>query len=367
MAISPFQRLISNTDTVFLGSSRDEAAMNAANNTGDHPDAVARRIDSPTWPSLQKFDNDTSAQPFSPYGSVPNPEYIWDQPTSDGQMVAFAIASEQFTVAAGLTASFSVSLEAFADDGMEAKIELFEEIGGTFVKVSPQPEGLDEFLLIAGEPNNPAVGLTINDPPYTFQDIRMYSTSFTTSLTLPSVPRTFKIVVSFEVTNYLQQPIYSSNPSSLNNPAGLQFVIDIYSTPGSPVNNGYFSFIATGTAQSVTTGNPFTFNTVTANGPMTLTSSNTINVNATGTYVISYGVTTNNSTGKTIALRRNATTASDTPINIASVSGSQQMISATIIKNLVSSDTIQLITAGATTVTTHNFNLVAYVTIFQIA
>lgn len=40
---------------------------------------------------------------------------------------------------------------------MEAKIELFEEIGGTFVKVSPQPEGLDEFLLIAGEPNNPAV------------------------------------------------------------------------------------------------------------------------------------------------------------------------------------------------------------------
>ncbi len=98
-----------------------------------------------------------------------------------------------------------------------------------------------------------------------------------------------------------------------------------------------------------------------------MTSSNTINVNATGTYVISYGVTTNSSTGKTIALKINATTAADTPINIASVSGSPQMISATIIKNLVSTDTIQLITAGATTITTNNFNVVAYVTIFQIA
>ncbi|CAH0166132.1 hypothetical protein SRABI80_00986 [Peribacillus frigoritolerans] len=116
---------------------------------------------------------------------------------------------------------------------MEAKIELFEEIGGTFVKVSPQPEGLDEFLLIAGEPNNPAVGLTINNPPFTFQDTRMYSTRFTTPDNIPSVSRTFKIVVSFEVTNYLQQPIYSSNPSSLNNPAALQFMVDIFLAPES--------------------------------------------------------------------------------------------------------------------------------------
>lgn len=116
---------------------------------------------------------------------------------------------------------------------MEAKIELFEEIGGTFVKVSPQPEGLDEFLLIAGEPNNPAVGLTINNPPFTFQDTRVYSTRFTTPDNLPSVSRTFKIVVSFEVTNYLQQPIYSSNPSSLNNPAALQFMVDIFLAPES--------------------------------------------------------------------------------------------------------------------------------------
>jgi pectin methylesterase-like acyl-CoA thioesterase len=99
--------------------------------------------------------------------------------------------------------------------------------------VSPQPEGLDELLLIAGEPNNPAVGLTINNPPFSFLDTRVYSTRFTTPDNSPSVSRTFKIVVSFEVTNYLQQPIYSSNPSSLNNPAALQFMVDIYLAPES--------------------------------------------------------------------------------------------------------------------------------------
>jgi hypothetical protein len=232
MSISPFQRLVSNIDDVFLGADRDQAAINAANNTGNHPDAVDRRVNPPTWPSLQKFDNDTTDQPFSPFGSVPNPEYIWNQPTSDGQTVAFAIASEQFMVPAGQTASFSVSLDAFADNAMEAKIELFEEIEGSFVKITPQPSGLGEFLMIAGEPNNPAVGLTINNPPFTFEDIRMYSTRFTTPLNLPSVSRTFKIVVSFETTNYLQQPIYSSNPSSVNNPAGLQFIIDLYFAEG---------------------------------------------------------------------------------------------------------------------------------------
>jgi hypothetical protein len=232
MSISPFQRLVSNTEDVFLGADRNQAAINAANNTGDHPDAVARRITPPTWPSLQKFDNDTTAQPFSPFGSVPNPEYIWNQPTSDGQTVAFAIASEEFSVPAGQTASFSVSLDAFADNAMEAKIELFEEIEGSFVKTTPQPSGLGEFLMIAGDPNNPAVGLTIDGPPYTFQDVRVYSTRFTTPLNQPPVPRTFKVVVSFEATNYLQQPIYSSNPSSVNNPAGLQFVIDFYFAEG---------------------------------------------------------------------------------------------------------------------------------------
>jgi hypothetical protein len=233
MAIRRFQRLTSNTTDVFIGANSAQAAMNAANNTGSQPDPVARHVNPPSWPSLQKFDNDDSVQPFSPFGGVPNPDYIWDLPTSDGQTVAFAVASNEFTLFGGSVntlLSFSVFLGAFADNAMEAKIELFEQIPqmeGPFVKVSPQPEGLDEFLMIAGDPNNPAVGLTINDPPFTFQDIRMYSTSFAAPI-VTGGRRTFKIVVSFKVTNYLIQPQFASAPSSLNNPAGLQFMVDIY-------------------------------------------------------------------------------------------------------------------------------------------
>ncbi|CAH0306449.1 hypothetical protein [Peribacillus simplex] len=221
MAIQAFERLISNTTDVFLATSRDQAASNAANNIGNHPDLVPRF---PTWPSLDKFDNDTIASVFSPFGGVPNPDYIWDQPASDGQTVAFAVATPAFvTFDPTLRTTFSIFLAAFADNAMEAKIEMFEEIDGTFVKSAPQPSGLGDVLFVAGEPNNPAVGLTIDSPPFTFQDIRIYSTRFE----LPP-SRLWKIVVSFEVTNYLQQPIYSSNPSSLNNPAGLQFMVDIY-------------------------------------------------------------------------------------------------------------------------------------------
>ncbi|MED3572638.1 hypothetical protein [Cytobacillus praedii] len=215
MAITPFQRLTSNTTNVFLGANMAQAAMNAANNAGTNPDVVARF---PEWPSLQKFENDTSLQTFSPYGNVPNPDYIWDQPSSEGQTVAFAIDSSTF----GNPSDFSIFLVAFADNAMEAKIELFEFIGSTFVKAAPQPAGLDEFLLVAGDPNMPTEGIT-ETTPFNWQDIRVYSTVFT-SPPNPDNTRRFKIVLSFEVTNYLPTANNPNNP----NPAGLQFMIDIY-------------------------------------------------------------------------------------------------------------------------------------------
>ncbi|URT71578.1 hypothetical protein [Cytobacillus firmus] len=219
MAIEPFQRLTSNTTTVFFGNNMAQAAFNAANdiNGGNHPDPVPRVN---VWPSLKKFGNDTTTQPYSPFGGVSNPEYIWNQPTSDGQTVAFAVASGAFVVIPGEILSFGVFLNAFADNAMQAKIELFEFAGGTFGKAFPQPTGLDEFLLVAGEPNTPAEGLT-ETQPYNWQDIRMYSTRFSAPIATTS-SRTFTIVVSFEVTNYLIQP---NRP----NPAGLQFICDIYS------------------------------------------------------------------------------------------------------------------------------------------
>jgi hypothetical protein len=230
MTISPLQRLVSNTGGVFLGSSRDQAAMNAANNTGNHPDDVPRNP-SPSWPSIKKYDNDTITQSSSPFGGDSNPDFIWNLPITDGQRVAFAIASDQFTIPAGSTASFSVFLTAFADNAMEAKIELYERIGGSFVKSAPQPSGLGDLILVSGAPNTPAVGLT-ETVPYNWEDIRVYSTRFT----VPS-SKILKIVVSFEATNYLVQPIFAPNP------AGLQFVVDIYAeNPAflyvSNINNG---------------------------------------------------------------------------------------------------------------------------------
>ncbi|URT71579.1 hypothetical protein [Cytobacillus firmus] len=180
MAIEFFERLTSNTTTVFLGATMAQAAFNAANdiNGGNHPDPVPRVN---VWPSLKKFGNDTTTQPYSPFGGVSNPEYIWNQPTSDGQTVAFAVASERINANPGFIRSCSVFLGAFADNAMEAKIELFEDIGGggdgPYAKAFPQPGGLDEFLLISGDPDTPAVGLT-EMKPYNWQDICMYSTHF---------------------------------------------------------------------------------------------------------------------------------------------------------------------------------------------
>jgi hypothetical protein len=56
-----------------------------------------------------------------------------------------------------------------------------------------RPEGLDEFILVAGNPTTPAVGLT-ETQPYNWQDIRVSSTSFT----VPSRRQDtfFKMVVS---------------------------------------------------------------------------------------------------------------------------------------------------------------------------
>ncbi|WHY96959.1 hypothetical protein [Peribacillus simplex] len=219
MAIQPFQRLVSNTSSVRLGADRDQAALNAANNMGDTPTSIMH-AQVPVWASLKKFDNDTTVQTFSPFGGLLNPEYIWDQPTSEGQTVAFAIAAP-IVGAIATPSDFSVVLVAFADNAMEAKIELFELIGDTFVKAAPQPAGLDEFLLVAGEPNMPAEGLT-ETQPFNWQDIRVYSTVFT-SPPNPDNTRRFRIVVSFEVTNYLVP-----NPPQQPNPAGLQFMVDIY-------------------------------------------------------------------------------------------------------------------------------------------
>ncbi|EPY07147.1 hypothetical protein PAALTS15_10144 [Paenibacillus alvei TS-15] len=210
-----YQRLISNTADVFLGVNMTQAAFNAANLLGSKPISINRYLDQ-VWPLIQKYDNDI----LPPFGDNPNPEYIWDQSTLDGQRVAFGVGtSGGRVVSSGTTQAFAVILVAFADNAMDAKIELFELVNNQYVKVAPQPVGLDELVLIAGNPNVPTTGLTEIEP-YNWQSIRIYSTRFTVAA--QDVDRIVKIVASFEVTNYLV-----ANPPKPN-PAGLQFILDVY-------------------------------------------------------------------------------------------------------------------------------------------
>lgn len=218
--ITPFDRLVSNSTIISVGIDRDAAAMNAANATGGPTNDITRL--SLKWPSVRKYDNDKLAfgSP-SPFASISNPEYVWSTPISNGQFTSYAVASKIVTTSPeDPRISMNVNLVAFADNAMTAQISLFEETGLMYTKVAVQPTGLDNFILIAGTPNDPTTGLT-EGLPYNWQDVRVYSTFFQVPVT-PAVTRNFKIVISFGATNYL--------PSNLieENPAGLQFMADIY-------------------------------------------------------------------------------------------------------------------------------------------
>lgn len=216
----PFQRLISNGSTVFVGVDREDAEINAANGTGGKASIVPRL--SATWPALKKYDNDVAPGSPSPFNSVPNPEYIWQPPITDGQTAAFAIASDSFTANGVEVVRMSVNLAAFADNAMETKITLFErKADTTFAKVEIQPNGLNDYILISGTPNTPATGLT-EFMPFNWQNIRVYSTFFAAAAIDLANPRVLKVVISFEPTNYLPSILGATNP------AGLQFIVDLY-------------------------------------------------------------------------------------------------------------------------------------------
>jgi hypothetical protein len=137
MAFQGFKRLISKTSTKFLGTDREQVAINAANNIGGASTKSVDRIS--VWPSLKKIDNDTAeAGSPTPFRGVQDPMYIKDQPPTYRQTAAFAIALSQFLSGTSSQRSFSIFLVSFSDNAMKAKIELFEKISdGTFVKVSP--------------------------------------------------------------------------------------------------------------------------------------------------------------------------------------------------------------------------------------
>lgn len=212
--LDAFTRLTSNPSTTYLGTDREQAAFNAANQTGSRAELVSRF---PRWPSIENFENDRSPASPSPFANVRNPFIIWDLPGTFGQMKSFGIASPSFQVSEGIEQSFVIFLAAFCNNAMRAKVELYRQISsGLFAKAVPQPLGLDDFVLVVGQPNNLKMGLT-EEELFNWQDIRFYSTLF--NLTIPGL---YKIVVSFDATNYFR------SPNTTSNPAGLQFVADIY-------------------------------------------------------------------------------------------------------------------------------------------
>ncbi|KAA2301321.1 hypothetical protein FY526_25625 [Clostridioides difficile] len=101
-----------------------------------------------------------------------------------------------------------INLTAFADNAMEAQIDLVDATTNTII--STPPLGV---LLLDGSMDPTPVVL---DFPFNWQNIRFYSIP-----TGPLPAGEYKVIVSFTVVNYLQ---YMSYPD----PAGLSFVADVY-------------------------------------------------------------------------------------------------------------------------------------------
>ena len=200
--VTPIQRLVSNPSTVYITADRNSAVLAAISGIGqiatEQPQLYM------WWPNLQKFANDNS-----PFGGTPNPVYIWDNTTSDGQTRGFALSSNPFIL--DTSSQLVINLNAFADNALEAQIDLVD--AATNQIISAPPLG----ALLTDGSMNPSTGVTVEtSPPYNWQSIRFYSV-----VTAPILPGSYKVIVSFQVVNY-------SNFSGSPNPAGLAFVADIY-------------------------------------------------------------------------------------------------------------------------------------------
>ncbi|MGE6669486.1 right-handed parallel beta-helix repeat-containing protein [Paenibacillus xylanexedens] len=197
--ITPVQRLSSSTTNVYVAADRDTAVAAANLGTGTLAVEVAQF---PLWSILTEFNNDNNPV----FGAVPNPVIVWDATTAPGQVFGFAAATDSFTFSAA--GEVLINLTAFADNAMEAQIDLVDATTNTII--STPPLGV---LLLDGSMDPTPVVL---DFPFNWQNIRFYSIP-----TGPLPAGEYKVIVSFTVVNYLQ---YMSYPD----PAGLSFVADVY-------------------------------------------------------------------------------------------------------------------------------------------
>ena len=201
--LSPVQRLVSNGTSVFIAADRTAAVAAAISGSGTLATVVPRYV---AWPGLERLTNDNNSF-FAPFGE---PQCIWDTTATDGQTRGFATASNPFTLTG--TSELAVSLAAFADNALEAQIDLVD--AATSAIVSAPPLG----VLLTDGSMDPASGTTTDiNPPFNWQNIRFYSVN---SGAIPA--GTYKVVVSFRGVNY-------NRASGTVNPAALAFVADVYS------------------------------------------------------------------------------------------------------------------------------------------
>lgn len=198
--VTPVQRLSSSAANVYVATDREMAVAAANLGTGTLAVEVPQF---PIWASLTKFVNDNNPV----FGAIPDPTTVWSSSMAPGQVFGFAASSSSFTITS--EGQVLIYLTAFADNAMEAQIDLVDATTNTLISSPP----LGTLLLDGSMDPTPVV----LEPPFNWQNIRCYSIS-----TAPIPAGQYKVIVSFTVVNYDQ---YMSYPY----PAGLSFVADIYS------------------------------------------------------------------------------------------------------------------------------------------
>lgn len=193
----PFQRIVSDA-SVYVRETRDEAVAAALAGV-DPSGSVTYGNMLNVWPAIAKYD----APNNDPFNLVDNPQYIWsDTNCVPSERLAFAKVCNVLP----RNTDLAIFLATFADNAHTTHIELYTNDELTF-SISNE--------LVAGNMS----ANTEESPPFNWQNVRFYTNKFTT----PNVPlSTFKLVLSFEVQNYV------STMGNDKTPAGLMFLADLY-------------------------------------------------------------------------------------------------------------------------------------------
>jgi YVTN family beta-propeller protein len=202
------ERIVSSSSNVYVADNQSDAINAAITGNGELATPVPRFL---LWPTLQRYTNDNNT--FVNYSPpVPqDPDYVWAATTTTPQLKSFAVSSLPYNF--NQDVNFDIFLVAFADNAMQAQIDLVDATTNTIISTLPLGTLLTDGFM------DPATGVTTETTiPYNWENIRYYTIN---TGTFP--PGNYKFVVSFNVVNYDNSP---KEP----NPAALAFNVDISSS-----------------------------------------------------------------------------------------------------------------------------------------